>query len=100
MRLSLPKFNGAIVRIGYFMSFFSLISRRGCINLVFLSPMVLITLLFDVVKKCWRPYINCRLVGSPSLTWTPFYEGFLERLMLYRLRDKPKDEFYYLEKAL
>ncbi|XP_059284771.1 uncharacterized protein LOC132038063 [Lycium ferocissimum] len=48
-------------------------------------------------KQWWRSYMECRPVGSPPLTWTQFYQVFLEKYVPRTLRDNRKDEFSTLE---
>ncbi|XP_060180954.1 uncharacterized protein LOC132610647 [Lycium barbarum] len=48
-------------------------------------------------KQWWRSYMECRPIGSPPLTWTQFYQVFLEKYVPRTLRDNMKDEFSTLE---
>ena len=53
----------------------------------------------DVAWDWWRSLTRCRPLGFLAMTWTQFFEAFLERFVPFNLRDQMRDEFDHLEQG-
>ncbi|XP_059284831.1 uncharacterized protein LOC132038125 [Lycium ferocissimum] len=50
-------------------------------------------------KLWWRVFIECRATNLPPLTWTQFYQIFLEKYVPHTFRDRRSNEFSNIEQG-